>query len=533
MNDRELLPSGWETAAIGALCDLINGRAFKPRDWTDAGLPIVRIQNLNDPSKPFNRFDGEVKDKYYIDDNELLFAWSGTPGTSFGAHIWDRGRAILNQHIYRVVFSESALDRRYFRYAINQKLDELIRVAHGGVGLRHVTKPVFEATRVRIAPLNEQRRIVDRIEALQARSTAAKEALDAIPPLLEKFRQSVLAAAFRGDLTAAWRAANPDVEPASELLDRIRAERRTRWIADAAEKGRARAEKRARKAGKPWTAADDEKALEKARKQAEKKYQPPEPVDPEGLPELPEGWCWASVDELAFIESGQTPKGVDSNATPEGAVPWYRVSDMNLPANLTVMTEATVRLSPETCAALGLRVQPPGTIIFPKRGGAIRTNKKRVLSEPATYDLNVMGLVPLRGAAQWLTEWFRGVDLGRLADGTSIPQINNGDIKPLHVPLAPSQEAEHVVQLIARARVWRGAVRDSYASATEQVPSLDQSILARAFRGELVPQDPSDEPASALLDRIRAEREAAEAEASAAKKAARAAKAAAKKRGRA
>src|SRR5579862_2979642 len=95
------LPDGWTTATIGSVCNLENGRAFKPSDWTTNGLPIVRIQNLNNPLAPFNHFDGGVDDRYRLNGGELLFAWSGTPGTSFGAHIWNRGEAVLNQHIFR------------------------------------------------------------------------------------------------------------------------------------------------------------------------------------------------------------------------------------------------------------------------------------------------------------------------------------------------------------------------------------------------------------------------------------------------
>src|SRR5690606_31949072 len=131
---------------------------------------------------------------------------------------------------------------------------------------------------------------------LQARSDAAKEALDAIPPLLEQFRQSVLASAFRGDLTKTWRTQHPDVESASELLERIRVERKARFIEDAAEKARAKAEANARAAGQSWGPDDDAAVLEHARPKAEAKYEEPAPVDPAGLPELPAGWCWARLD---------------------------------------------------------------------------------------------------------------------------------------------------------------------------------------------------------------------------------------------
>lgn len=81
------LPNGWVTAPIGTLCSLENGRAFKPTEWTTQGLPIVRIQNLNNPNAPFNYFDKEFDHRYHLLGGELVFAWSGTPGTSFGAHV--------------------------------------------------------------------------------------------------------------------------------------------------------------------------------------------------------------------------------------------------------------------------------------------------------------------------------------------------------------------------------------------------------------------------------------------------------------
>jgi type I restriction enzyme S subunit len=90
------LPKGWITVDIGALCDLKNGRAFKPNDWTDKGKKIVRIQNLNNPKAHYNHFDGDVRERFIIQTDDLLFAWSGTPGTSFGAHIWRGMRHLMN-----------------------------------------------------------------------------------------------------------------------------------------------------------------------------------------------------------------------------------------------------------------------------------------------------------------------------------------------------------------------------------------------------------------------------------------------------
>lgn len=90
-----LLP-GWAKTTIGSIAELVNGRAFKPSDWTSTGLAIIRIQNLNRPDTAFNYFTGPIGEKHLVRDGDLLFAWSGTPGTSFGAHIWRGPTAVLN-----------------------------------------------------------------------------------------------------------------------------------------------------------------------------------------------------------------------------------------------------------------------------------------------------------------------------------------------------------------------------------------------------------------------------------------------------
>jgi type I restriction enzyme S subunit len=163
------MSKSWPTQAIGELCSLINGRAFKPSDWGKDGLPIVRIQNLNDPLKPFNFYSGKVSSNHLIDSGEILLSWSGTPGTSFGCFRWSRGPAVLNQHIFKVVVDESIIDGDFFIYGINSRLDEMISHAHGGVGLRHITKGKLEGIHLPIPPLSEQRRIVARIKECMER----------------------------------------------------------------------------------------------------------------------------------------------------------------------------------------------------------------------------------------------------------------------------------------------------------------------------------------------------------------------------
>ena len=157
------IPSTWESVSIGDAMALVNGRAFKPGEWSTTGIPIVRIQNLNDPSAPYNYCNFSVAEKFYIDTGDLLLSWSGTPGTSFGAYIWNGGRAVLNQHIFRCEPRGEAFFVPYLRLAINSRLSTMIERAHGGVGLRHITKGKLQSLLLALPPLAEQHRIVAKV----------------------------------------------------------------------------------------------------------------------------------------------------------------------------------------------------------------------------------------------------------------------------------------------------------------------------------------------------------------------------------
>lgn len=210
----------WPVVQIGSALNLINGRAFKPSEWSDSGLPIVRIQNLNNPEAPFNFYDGELPAKFRLKDDDLLFAWSGTPGTSFGAHIWRGGDAWLNQHIFKVEFDENQFDRRFLRLAINQNLNDYIRAAHGGAGLAHITKGKFEASEILCPPLPEQRRVVAEIETQWAKLDAGVTALKRVQANLKRYRAAVLKAACEGCIIDA-RTTLSELRPLGELVSLV------------------------------------------------------------------------------------------------------------------------------------------------------------------------------------------------------------------------------------------------------------------------------------------------------------------------
>ena len=168
----------WPQVEIGDICNLVNGRAFKPSDWSEddsGGIPIIRIQNLNSEKSNFNYYTGEVQARYIVDQGELLFSWSGSRGTSFGAHIWNGGKAILNQHIFKVEFEGNIANKTYLYSALNRAVAEVEQNLHGGVGLVHITKGNLERIRIPLPPMASQEAIVAEIEAERAAVAANRE----------------------------------------------------------------------------------------------------------------------------------------------------------------------------------------------------------------------------------------------------------------------------------------------------------------------------------------------------------------------
>ena len=201
---------------------------------------------------------------------------------------------------FKSLVLKSGLDPEFVRLYLLASTD-YAELAASGTTFKELSGSRMKGLLIPVAPESEQRRIVARLDAIEAHRRAAAEKLARLPDLLDRYRQSVLAAAFRGDLTADWRAEHPDAEPASALLDRVRAERRRRWIADKAEKATARAEARDAKKGKTWTEATRTSRLTKESAKAEKKYAPAAPADAKTLGTLPDGWLWTTVDEATDI----------------------------------------------------------------------------------------------------------------------------------------------------------------------------------------------------------------------------------------
>jgi len=160
MIDLYELPNGWKWKKLGNLAEYINGMAFKPTDWVETGLPIIRIQNLNG-SDEYNYFNGEAKDRYYVKDGDILISWSA----SLDVYKWNGGNAILNQHIFNTNIKLDVVDYDFFYHTIKYSLAEIMKNLHG-VGMKHITKGKFENIDVPLPPLSEQQRIVSKLDLL-------------------------------------------------------------------------------------------------------------------------------------------------------------------------------------------------------------------------------------------------------------------------------------------------------------------------------------------------------------------------------
>ncbi|MFN7820947.1 MAG: restriction endonuclease subunit S, partial [Cyanobacteriota bacterium] len=403
------LPVGWVEVPIGDLCELRNGRAFKPVEWTDEGLPIVRIQNLNNRQAKFNHFQGEVDANHLLSGGELLFAWSGTPGTSFGAHIWEGGKAALNQHIFRVDFDEGSLQKDFFRYAINQKLNDLIDIAHGGVGLRHVTKGKFEQTEVCLPPLNEQRRIAAKLDTTLASVDACRQRLDGVAELLKRFRQAVLAAATSGELTREWR---------------------------------------------------EERGVE------EPKMHP--------------------LGEIIKVSSGKFLPAKAMVAS--GGVPVYGGNGVNGFHNESNVHEPTL--------VIGRVGYYCGSVHLTSDKAWVTDNALLVRHDIAST------------RQKYLYYALQAIDLRANDSSTAQPVISGSKIYPLRLMCPSVEEQDEIVERLETFFTLADQLEARLTAARKVVDRLTPALLAKAFRGELVPQDPTDEPASVLLERIRAARQA-------------------------
>ena len=158
---------------LGEVATFINGYAFKPQDWSSEGKEIIRIQNLTKTSKEINYYSGTIDKKYIVEDGDILISWSGT----LGVFQWCGKSAVLNQHIFKVVFDKMDIDKSYFKYVVEKGLQDAIKHTHGST-MKHLTKKYFDNIMVSYTNLREQQRIASELDLLSKLILRRQEQLE-------------------------------------------------------------------------------------------------------------------------------------------------------------------------------------------------------------------------------------------------------------------------------------------------------------------------------------------------------------------
>ncbi len=167
-------------ARLGDVATYVNGYAFKPSDWSGTGLPIIRIQDLTGNSYQTNRYNGEYDKRYEVNNGDILISWSA----SLGVYIWTGEKAVLNQHIFKVVFDKAEVNKSFFVHQVQNILEKAASQAHGAT-MKHLTKPVFDALPFKLPSLAEQQHIASVLDKLTGLISLRKQQLAKLDELVK------------------------------------------------------------------------------------------------------------------------------------------------------------------------------------------------------------------------------------------------------------------------------------------------------------------------------------------------------------
>jgi type I restriction enzyme S subunit len=394
---------------------------------------------------------------------------------------------------FHVLRAESGIEPKWLANFLLQH--EVRRAAQrkmtGGVGQMRVPASFLKHASIPVAPSAEQQRITDTVEELLSDLDAGVTALDRVQKKLAQYRAAVLKAAVEGNLTEEWRAQHPVCETGSDFLTRILAERRKRWEEDQL----LRFDDAGKEAPRNWRT----------------KYREPASPETARLPALPEGWCWATCDQLAWTAGyGTSEKCRESNS----GLAVLRIPNIiagNL--DLTDLKHAP----PEYSEREEELVRVGDLMIVRTNGSRDLIGRGAVVQDPPALRLSFasylirLRLVPLSPLLRWVAltwgsaharQWIES----RAATSAGQFNINLGVLSSLPLPVPPVAEQEAIAEIVEDQLSVVDHLETDLESRLGIAAALRQVILRYAFSGRLVPQCPDDEPASNLLQRIAAER---------------------------
>ena len=476
------LPKGWTSAPVSEVIENFQPGFASGEKTVEGGVAHLRMNNIG--------LDGDLvldlirtvpeklaKPRHDLSPGDVLVCTTNSGALVGKCAYFDlTGRYAFSNHLTRLRPKREVVDGRFLRWNLwlHWKQGLLNDKCKHWVNQSTLPKDALLEEQVVVPPLAEQRRIVAKLETLLGKVDASQQRLAKVHVLLKRFRQSVLAAACSGRLTADWREENPTVETAEALLGRIKEKRLT---SAKTKKEKAQIEE-----------VFDERNLR---------------IDEGdlGLNEIPETWLSCRIGAIGAVCNGSTP----SRKQPEfwgGAIPW--VSSGEVRNNL--ISETRERITEAGYEGSSVRLLPRGSVLIAMIGEGKTRGQTAILNIEATINQNIAAVVLDHGlaASAYLWRWFQlQYEATRERGGGSGPQaLNCQRVRELPFVLPPLHEQQEIVRRVEGLFALADQLEERLAKARGQVDQLTPSLLARAFAGQLVPQDPTDEPAEKLLKRI-------------------------------
>lgn len=495
------LPAGWAWASIDDLVGLHG--LFRDGDWVESkdqdpngNVRLIQLADIG---------DGEFRDKSarfltaakaaelgcsYLQEGDLLVARMPDPlGRACLFPLKGEQKFVTVVDVCIVRFGHALIDNRYFLYALNSPVSrKRISDFQTGSTRKRISRGNLSTIEFPIPPLAEQHRIVAKIEELFSELDQGVASLKTAREQLKVYRQSLLKNAFEGKLTATWRAAHRDqLETAADLQQRIAREREARHQQQLAD----------------WQTAG----------QAGPKPKPPKPLPPltaeelAELPELPAGWGWFKLAGVSDVSGGLTKNQKREQLS--NTRPYLRVA--NVYANRLELEEVhSIGVTESELERVALE---NGDLLVVEGNGSIDQIGRVALwlgqISGCLHQNHIIKARPLKLANSKFLLYFLMSELGRkfivrAASSTSgLHTLSISKVEGLFVPLCSGDEQAEAIAELESKLSEADQLDQTLATALQQADALRQSILKKAFSGQLVPQDPNDEPAAALLERIR------------------------------
>ena len=463
------LPKGWVNTALGNVLYVKNGFAFKSTKYSNTGVPIIRISDIDgysvDTSKAVKIPKEDLYENYLIEEGDILIAMSGATTGKIGIFKTNQ-RAYQNQRVGNFeMYSKKYLLKPFIFYFLNMLRREIEKVAYGGAQ-PNISPSKIEKIRLNLAPLNEQKRIVDKIERLFSDLDEGEALLKKVQQQLTTYRQSVLKAAVTGELTKDWREKNKHrLESGEDLLKRILKSRRENWNG----KG---------------------------------KYKEPKFLNQPYF-KVPDGWSLASLEMISYrITDGthQSPKFEDSGIpfivirnVKKGCIDWNNISKW---VSEQTYKEYTKRCRPEKGDILYTAVGSYGIAL------RIKDDRKFMFQRHIAHIKPISDIGSLDFITVVLNSPITLSKAHKVARGVAQKTVTLGDLSSFQIPLPSIKEQNEIMDRINDLLSQIDTLEDWCSTELKHSNTLRQSILKDAFSGKLVPQDPKDEPASELLKRI-------------------------------